>query len=379
MPHAVIRTDADIIGFSDKDIYFSSKGDFFIKPVSTKCDDFFIRTYQKNGKIVVKLDKTTYPLITDDIKQAIFEFASFIAEETQGSIVHHNLTDTNKDCQIINRYLIKANDLKDFAKSKNKIILELGMGNGEFLTKMAKNNPSTTFIGFEISNEAIAKASKRFNDENLKNVRIVNYDAKYCLDVFKENSVDAVYVNFPEPWYKFKRIKHALLNKNTIKKLKRILAVNGVFKLLTDNLAYAVSSSLACSLTDLENIQKRVIETAKEKIETRYERRWIRKRRQIYSVAFKKTKPTEEKQSFNIDFPVKIEKEFILKDGIIFKVMEIFTNNQDQRIAEITFGESKNPQHAYFGLTKNNELFLLPQSVFVPDREACLAFELARK
>ena len=378
MPHAVIKTDADITGLSDKDIYFSSKGDFFIKPTSTKCDDFFIRAYQKNGKIVVKLDKTTYPLITDDIKQAILEFANLIAKKTKGLIVHHNLTDTNKDCQIINRYLIKANDLKDFAKSKKGFVLELGMGSGEFLIKKAKEDPSTTFVGFEISNEAIAKASKRFNDESIENVKIVNYDAKYCLDAFEENSVDAVYVNFPEPWYKFRRIKHALLNKNSIKKIERILKVGGTFRLLTDNLAYATSTAVAFSQTELTSTQQRVIETAKEKIETRYERRWIRKKRQIYSVAFKKTKPTQKKQTFDINFPLKIEKEFILEKGIIFKIMEIFTNSQNQRIAEITFGESKNPQHAYFGLTESNELFLLPQSVFVLDREACLAFEIAK-
>jgi tRNA (guanine-N7-)-methyltransferase len=59
-------------------------------------------------------------------------------------------------------------------------------------------------------------------------------------------------------------------------------------------------------------------------------------------------------------------------------VLDVFGNCIDERIAEITFGESVNPQHAYFGLADNNELTTLPQTVFVFNRDAQRAFSLAK-
>jgi len=383
MPHAVIETRKPIVGLESKEIFFSKKSPFFILPMSTKCEDFIVRAYQKDGKVIVKLDKTTYPLVTDDVKGAILEFAGYLADNLNGKIIHHNLKGTGKDCTILKSYLLDVREINkrginDLVGSE-RIRVEIGIGKGEFLLKMAKSNPKVMFIGIEIANEPLSKAVMRFHKVGFNNIRIVKYDARYVFDLFKANSIETVYINFPEPWFKFKKLKHALLNIDTLKKIERTLKRGGKIELLTDNLAYAVSVATAIETkTALKNLQERCIEVFSGNIDTYFERRWRRKKRTIYSVVYEK--PNESKdteQGKNIDFPLKIRHDYILKNGLIFKILDVFGNSADQRIVEVTFGKSVNPQHAYFGLTTANELFLLPQSVFLADEDALKSMKLA--
>jgi len=383
MPHAVIKAEKDIATISDHQVYFSKKSPFFIYPTSSKCENFIIRAYQKDSKIVVRLDKTTYPLITDDVKEKVLEFSIELARQLNGKIIHHNLHENKKDCAIIKRYLLEAKRIneKGFnALLDNKdIVLEIGIGKGEFLCNVAKHSPDTTFVGFEIANESLSKATLRFSREGLRNIRVVNYDARYALDLFKPNSVVTVYVNFPEPWFKFKKIKHALLNVDTLKKIERILTAGGTVELLTDNLAYAVSVSTALEFqTKLKCSQKRCIETSSKSIDTYFERRWRRKKRTIYSVIYEKTCISQDLELGEISFPLEVKREYVLEGGLIFKILDIFENSSKQRIAEITFGRSLNPQHAYFGLTDNNRLYMLSQTIFLMDQDAANALKLTQ-
>ncbi len=382
MPHAVIQAKKALSCLNGDNLFFSKKSGFLISPVSTKCENFIIRAYQNGEKIVVKLDKTTNPLITDDVKSAVLNFSLYLAKKLNGKTIHHNLVETKKECEVLKRYLLDIEDInkKGFNTLLNsrKIAIEIGIGKGEFLCETAKKNRDTVFVGFEIANDPISKAALRFSRENIDNIKLVHYDARFGLDLFKSNTVQTIYVNFPEPWFKFKKLKHALLNTTTIKKIERILKKGGTFELLTDNLAYAVSISTALELfTKLKCNQERCIETSNKSINTYFERRWKRKRRTIYSVIYKKTDETPDLEPIDLQFPLKIRKDYILKDGLIFKVLDIFENNKNEKIAEITFGESVNPQHAYFGLTDDGELFPLPQTVFLLDQEAKLSMRMA--
>ncbi|AEA33099.1 tRNA (guanosine(46)-N7)-methyltransferase TrmB [Hippea maritima] len=382
MPHAIIETEKNIKTFEDDKVFFSRKGDFFIYPLFSDCEQFFVKVYKKQNKVIVKLEKSTNPIITDDVKAKILEFSEKLAGFLNGNIIHNNLSLNGKICQLINHYTIDTRrlnsiDLSQLSNTK-PIKIEIGSGFGEFLLNQAKQESSSLFLGLEISNDAIAKACGRLLKARINNVKLIRYDGRFVLDRFSSNTVDAVFVNFPEPWFKFRRIKHALLNSDTLQKIENILKKGGSFRLLTDNLAYAVSVVVALEeKTHLKNTQNIPIQVSDKSIDTKFERRWKRKKRTIYSVNYKKTKLSPHKHPPKPKFLMQLKREFALKDGIIFKVVDIFENKANEKIAEITFGRSINPQHAFFGLTHNNELFMLPQTVFVLDREAEEAFILA--
>ena len=65
------------------------------------------------------------------------------------------------------------------------IILEIGMGKGEMLCEMAKLNPHKKFIGIEKFPTVAAKAAKKFNENNLKNIFIINKDLDFLFDQFQ--------------------------------------------------------------------------------------------------------------------------------------------------------------------------------------------------
>ena len=382
MPHAVIETHTPIIALDNKSVFFSKKFRLFVVPISVKCEDFIIKVYQNHGKIVVKLDKTTYPFITDDVKSAILGFAEYLANKLNGRIVSHNLNRTYRDCVFAKNYLLDVRSINEMGVNNllksNRIRLEVGMGRGEFLLETAKSNPEVEFIGVEIANEPILKAAFRFTREGLSNVKIMKHDARYIFDLFDANSVECVYVNFPEPWFKFKKVKHTLLNVDTLKKIERVLKKGGNIELLTDNLAYAVSVVTALEThTTLKNTQNRCIDIFKGSVDTYFERRWKKRERTIYRVVYEKNIESEAVGIDKITFPLNVKRDYVLENGLIFKILDVFENSSDQRIVEVTFGRSTNPQHSYFGLTNSDELFLIPQSIFVADEDALKSLELA--
>ncbi len=97
----------------------------------------------------------------------------------------------------------------------------------------------------------------------------------------------------------------------------------------------------------------------------------------IYSVTYRKQSESNDVGREVIDFPLKIKRDYVLEGGLIFKILDVFENSADQRIVEVTFGRSINPQHSYFGLTNTNALFLIPQSIFVADNDAFRSLQLA--
>ncbi len=382
MPHAVIEAHTPIIALDNRNVFFSKKFQLFIVPISVKCEDFILKVYHNHGKIVLKLDKTTYPFITDDVKDAILGFAEYLADKLNGRIVSHNLNRTYKDCAFAKNYLLDVRNINEMGVNNlvksSRIRVEIGMGKGEFLLEIAKSNPEIGFIGVEIANEPLLKAVFRFAKEGLSNVKVIKHDARYVFDLFDANSVECVYVNFPEPWFKFKKIKHALLNADALKKIERALKKGGNIELLTDNLAYAVSVVTALETqTTLRNTQNRCIDIFNGSVDTYFERRWKKRERTIYRVVYEKTVESEAGEIDKMAFPLKVKRDYVLENGLIFKVLDIFENSEDQRIIEVVFGKSVNPQHSYFGLTNTNELFLIPQSLFVADESALKSLELA--
>ncbi|WP_035587389.1 tRNA (guanosine(46)-N7)-methyltransferase TrmB [Hippea jasoniae] len=382
MPHAVIKTQEPLIAIDDKDIFFSSSGSAFVYPAETACEAFFIKAYSKRDHVIVKLEKATHPLITDCLKGKVLEFAKYLAERLKGSIVHHNLKPTGKNCRLFEKYLLDLRIINHTVINKlfdKPIELEIGSAKGEFITKIASKNKEKQFIGIEIVQETLSKALLRVEKLNLQNISFIHYDARFLLDRFLPDSVDAVYVFFPEPWFKKKRLKHALFDRLTLSKIANILKNGGIFKLFTDNHAYALSISTALDdLDQLTSTTQYPFMVATERIDTYYERRWLKRNRTIYKLTYTKTKHHQALDLPDIKFPIKINKEYILKDNIIFKILDIYENPFDERIAEVVFGYSLNPQHTFFGLTKNNELFEIAQSRFIADSQAKKAFELAK-
>ena len=119
------------------------------------------------------------------------------------------------------------------------IELEIGSGKGLFLQQAAANRPQHNFIGVELSGKFANRAAERMGKHALTNVQILRGDAEdFLLKVVPEQSLAAVHVYFPDPWWRRKHKKRRVLNDETLAAIERLLIPNGQFHFWTDVLDY---------------------------------------------------------------------------------------------------------------------------------------------
>jgi len=115
--------------------------------------------------------------------------------------------------------------------------LEIGTGKGDFIKQLASKNIDKNYIGIEKYSTVLAIAAKKIkNDSELKNVRLMCYDASEIELVFNEESLDCIYLNFSDPWPKARHAKRRLTYKTFLDKYYKLLKKDGMIIMKTDNL-----------------------------------------------------------------------------------------------------------------------------------------------
>lgn len=124
---------------------------------------------------------------------------------------------------------------KELFGNSYPIHLEMGMGKGQFLTTLAKNNPQINYIGFEKYTGVLAKALEKIDTEPLQNLYVIREDIEYVLDIFEEDEVDRIYLNFSDPWPKDRHAKRRLTHSSFLNKYDTILKKGSDIIFKTDN------------------------------------------------------------------------------------------------------------------------------------------------
>lgn len=186
---------------------------------------------------------------------------------------------------------------KNIFNNKNNIELEIGMGKGQFIIKKALQNSNINYIGLELNETVCSKAMKKaqiYNDI-IKNLRIINFNARDILKIFKRSQIDKIYLNFSDPWPKNRHTKNRLTNEKFLKIYKKVLKKGGLIELKTDN-----DSLYEYTLEVLNNNSKYKIiysttslydhinsDINKDNIATEYETKFYNKGKNINKIIFK--------------------------------------------------------------------------------------------
>lgn len=120
-------------------------------------------------------------------------------------------------------------------KGLKNIILEIGMGMGDFITESARRNPDKFYIGLEKNASCVARAIKKAEEFELKNLKIVFKDASNLLELFDEGSVDTIYLHFSDPWPKKGHHKRRLTYITFLNMYDKLLKDDGHIIFKTDN------------------------------------------------------------------------------------------------------------------------------------------------
>ena len=129
-------------------------------------------------------------------------------------------------------YLIS--DLCDIPAGK-PVYLEIGMGMGDFICESAEQHEDIFYVGLEREETCVARAIKKARDRKLNNFRVMLADADHISELIKENSVDLIYLHFPDPWPKKRNHKRRLTYPPFLEKYAGILKKDGLLIFKSDN------------------------------------------------------------------------------------------------------------------------------------------------
>lgn len=131
--------------------------------------------------------------------------------------------------------------------------VELGSGKGLFLASAAAANPDRGYLGLEVARKYAVFAAARLAKRQLTNACVAHGDG---LQVFREriaaNSLAAIHVYFPDPWWKARHRKRRVLNAAFLADVQRTLEPGGRLHFWTDVQEYFETSlELIASATHL--------------------------------------------------------------------------------------------------------------------------------
>ena len=125
-----------------------------------------------------------------------------------------------------------------FGKSGTPVFLEIGAGKGGFAAKMATRHSDVCYLAMEKVSDCVvlgAEGAKNMEGGAPRNLKFVVDTADNLTKIFAPQSVDAIFLNFSDPWSKKGYAKRRLTHRRYLAVYMNILKVGGVLRFKTDN------------------------------------------------------------------------------------------------------------------------------------------------
>lgn len=262
--------------------------------------------------------------------------------------------------------------IKKFISSNyqtKKLLLEIGIGYGEFFSWLSQNSEYICF-GTDMKKNRVEKSLNKLNHSNITG-EIIYSNAKNVLrDIFSYQSLDRIIINFPDPWSDKITDQRRFSDKTNIELIISRLKVNGSILLATDNTNYFNEfSNNIIQFNEMDTVFKQQpMKNLYRGFITRYENTWLHQGRELLYQNFTKIKDSEKKFIWDeVNFPditinKPIKKTIRELNGIIIKSEPVKENKIRIIIVE------KKLQISYTLLLKIEEkgkLVLLNKETFI--------------
>ena len=126
--------------------------------------------------------------------------------------------------------------------------LEIGCGTGHFITALAGRHLENNFLAIDIYNKGCLKSCRKLEAAGLTNVRVMRVEAReLLLRAMPDESLEAIYINCPDPWPKKRHRDRRLVNRAFLELALHRLRSDGELFFASDQRDYAeeVAAALA--------------------------------------------------------------------------------------------------------------------------------------
>ena len=118
--------------------------------------------------------------------------------------------------------------------------LDIGCARGQFLLTMAQLKPNWNFLGIEIRHPLVERANQLRDDLQLTNLHSLFGNVNTSLkSLLPPNTLQAVTIQFPDPWFKRRHQKRRVVQPQLIQELAMCLQEGGFLFVQSDILEVA--------------------------------------------------------------------------------------------------------------------------------------------
>ena len=124
-------------------------------------------------------------------------------------------------------------NLRKYTNNK-PLWLEIGFGSGEHLLNQAQLNPDVVLFGCEPYINGVASLLAKIKEKRINNIFIYPGDVRNLFDVLPSNSIDRVFLLYPDPWPKKRHNRRRFVNPEYLIPLCRVMKIAAQFRIATD-------------------------------------------------------------------------------------------------------------------------------------------------
>jgi len=128
----------------------------------------------------------------------------------------------------------------DLFGNDHPVVIEYCSGNGTWIAHRAAEHAKLNWLAVEKRFDRVRKIWSKIKNQALGNLVALCGEAETATrHYFPAGSVDAIYINFPDPWPKKRHAKHRLIKSSFLDEMERILKSGGTVCIVTDDPDYS--------------------------------------------------------------------------------------------------------------------------------------------